>query len=360
MKVEARLGGNQLQVTNFRTRSGPGYIEGDATLELQNWSVARFQGKLKGEWFQTVDLPELQMLSSPHLEFDGTKERISVRGDIQIPELLIRDRLAPEVIRAIKDVVVVDATEPEKRKSSSPIDLNIRVLLGDRVFVRMQGANVRLTGQVGFKTEHSDSMAADGEVSVVEGYYIAFGQRLDITRGRVMFKGPLGRPDLDVLATRKIKGGAEVIAGVIITGNLQSPTVRLYSQPAMPETDILSYIILGEPLAKNKGQTNVLSAAGVLLSAGESVILQNRLRERIGSDTLESDSKDQGTIARSVAAIGKYLRERFYVSLGGSPFTDTYLITLRYTITKRWEIETKTGSPGSPSGATLYFKIDLK
>jgi len=360
LSVEAQLRGSQLRVTNFRTRSGPGYIEGDATLELENWSVGRFQGKLKGERFQTVYLPELQMFSSPRLEFDGTKERISVRGDIQIPELLIRDRLAPEVIRSSKDVVVVDAPEPEKQRRSSPIDLNIRVLLGDRVFVRMQGANVRLMGQVDLKMEHSDSIAADGEVSVAEGYYIAFGQRLAITRGRVMFKGPLGRPDLDILATRKIKGGNEVIAGVIVTGNLLSPTVRLYSQPAMPETDILSYIILGEPLAKDKIQTNILSATGVLLSAGESVILQNRVREHFGSDTLESDSKKQGTIARSISAIGKYIQERFYVSLGGSPFTDTYLITLRYTISKRWEIETKTGSPGSPSGATLYFKIDFK
>ena len=360
LELAARLAGSQIQVTTFRARSGRGIIEGGATIELENWGLRRYRGQLKGERFQTVYFPELQILTNPNITFEGTGEKISVRGDIQIPELLIRDRQGQEVIRPSKDVVIVDMKEPPKPKSSSPVDLDVRILLGDKVFVRMQGAYVRLTGEVALKTGDSDAVVGSGEVRVAEGYYIAFGRRLDISRGVITFKGPVGRPNLDILATRTIKGQIkEVIAGVLVTGNLQSPTVRLYSQPAMPETDILSYIILGEPPAKDRSQTNVWSAAGVLLSAGESVLLDNRVRDLMSEDELKDES-EKGWVSRYIDAVSKHIRERFYVSLGGSPFTDSYLITLRYTLSKHFEIETRTGSPDNPGAGILYYRIDFK
>ena len=224
----------------------------------------------------------------------------------------------------------------------------------------MQGAYVRLTGAVVLKTGDSGAIMGSGEVRVAEGYYIAFGQRLEIRRGIVTFKGPLASPNLDILATRTIKGQIkEVIAGVLVTGTPESPTVRLYSQPAMPERDILASIVTGEVPSPDKTRIDLWSIAEILAYAGESVILQNRVRDLLKEDELK-EKTEQGWVSRSVDAISKHIRERFYVSVGGVPFTDSYLVTLRYTLSKHFEIETKTGSPDNPSGSILYFRIDFK
>ena len=60
------------------------------------------------------------------------------------------------------------------------------------------------------------------------GSYRAFGQKLVIERGRLVFGGPVRNPGLDLLALRKNQA---VEAGVEVRGTLQLPVTRLVSEP---------------------------------------------------------------------------------------------------------------------------------
>jgi translocation and assembly module TamB len=357
--AEVLFTGNQIRITSFRARSGPGQIEGTVFLRLRDWKISHFEGHLKGDRFQTIYLPELQVLISPNLDLEGTGEKLAVRGEILIPELLVLDRQTKEVIRPSPDVVIVDGKETFVPSAAFPLHLQVRVILGAKVLVKAEGIDARLTGDLSLRSENSKEMTARGEIQVAQGHYNAYGQKLEITRGSLLFNGPVDRPTLDVLALRKIgRGFEEVQAGVTVTGPIQSPLVRLYSKPAMPETDILSYIVLGHPLSKggDKEQTTLLmEAAGALLSAGESVLLKNQLSSGLGIDTLDIQTGG-GDISRSLVTVGKYLNPRLYVGLGGSLFTNTYQIILRYSLTKNLEVESKTGTV---SGANIYFKIEF-
>ena len=160
----------------------------------------------------------------------------------------------------------------------------------------------------------------------------------------------------------------EIQAGVVVTGNIQSPLVRLYSQPAMAETDILSYIVLGVPISQggNQNQMNVLiGAAGALLSAGEATLLQNQVRSQFGLDvqvaaptqpsqSTQSSPSKTGDITRSLITVGKYLNPRLYLGVGGSLYSNAYQLVLRYSFSKKIEIESRMGSQSSVS---LYYKI---
>jgi translocation and assembly module TamB len=357
--AEVLFTGDQIRITSFRARSGPGQIEGTVFLRLEDWKISHFQGQLKGDRFQTVYLPELQVLTSPHLDFEGTGEEMAVRGEILIPELLLLGRQRKEVIRPSPDVVIVDEKETLAPSVAFPLAIEVRVILGDKVLIKAEGIDAQLTGDLLVRGESSREMAGRGEIQVAQGHYNAYGQKLEIARGRLLFGGPVDRPTLDVLALRKIgRGFEEVQAGVTVTGPIQSPLIRLYSKPAMPETDILSYIVLGHPLSKgsDKEETALLmEAAGALLSAGESVLLKNRLSGGLGIDTLDIQTGG-GDISRSLVTVGKYLNPRLYVGLGGSLFTNTYQIILRYSLTKNLEVESKTGTV---SGANIYFKIEF-
>jgi translocation and assembly module TamB len=357
--AEVLFTGDQIRINSFRARSGPGQMEGTAFLQLKDWKISHFKGHLKGDRFQTVYLPELQVLTSPHLDLEGNGEKLAVRGEILIPELLVLDRQTKEVIRPSPDVVIVDEKETFAPSVAFPLHLQVRVILGEKVLVRAEGIDARLTGDLSLKGDNSKEMVARGEIQVAEGHYNAYGQKLEITRGRLLFNGPVDRPTLDVLALRKIgRAFEEVQAGVTVTGPLQSPLIRLTSKPAMPETDILSYIVLGHPLSEggDKKQTTLLmEAAGALLSAGESVLLKNQLSSGLGIDTLDIQTGG-GDVSRSLVTVGKYLNPRLYVGLGGSLFTNTYQIILRYSLTKNLEVESKTGTV---SGANIYFKIEF-
>jgi len=354
IRAAASLEKNGIRIDSFTARSGPGTLGGSGSLLLKEWKITEYRGSIRGDRFQLMHLPEMQLLGSPRLELSGTVDKITVRGELDIPELLVAGRQTPAPVKRSSDVVVVDAPREQSRPFPLAVDLQVRVLFGDRVFVKAEGIDARLTGGVDLTMRGLDKIRGRGEVRVAEGSYRAYGANLKIVKGRLVFTGgPVDRPTLDILALRTV---GEVKAGVILGGTLQSPVIRLYSEPAMTDGDIMGYIVLGRPLSGDKGQmAAVMQAAGLLLSAGQSAVLQEQIGKRFGLDTfgMEPDRKD---VTQSLVTIGKYLTPRLFLSYGRSLFSPTTYIRARYTFSERWELETWTGTE---SGVDVYYKINF-
>ncbi len=357
IRVEAEWMKDQIRLTSIKIRSGQGSLEGIVTIGLKNWKVNHYEGHLKGDRFQTIHLPELQVLSNPHLKFQGTPQNIAITGDIGIPEFLLSGQPSQDRIRPSPDVIIVDAPEIAKRKFPFALEMQVRLLLGEKVSIKIEGLEARLTGQLTLKAHDMERMNAEGEIRAIRGHYTAFGQKLEFIRGRLFFTGgPVDNPSLDGIAVRKV---GDIQAGIAVTGTLKKPLVRLYSRPSMPDTDILSYIVLGQPLGKGvEASPSLIQAAGAFLTAGESVILQGQLKKMFGLDTLDiTIPPGESEVSRSMVTIGKYLTPKLYISLGRSLFTDTTLVTLRYTLSKRLEVEAATGTE---TGATLFYRIEFR
>jgi len=355
VQLSARLEQNNVLVESYSARSGTGSLSGSATLRLQEWRPVEYRGIVRGENFQFIYLPELQVVGSPRLDFSGTMDKITVRGDLTIPELLVTGSRTPAPVRPSADVVVVDA--PQVKSSAFPLamDMQVRVLFGDRVFVKTEGIDARLAGNVDLIIRNPKNIRGRGEVRVVKGSYRAYGVNLEITKGRLVYVGgPVSRPNLDILALRTI---GEVKAGVILGGNLQSPVTRLYSEPSMSDSDIMAYIVLGHPLSGDRGQiASVMSAAGLLLSAGQTAVLQDQISGRFGLDTFGMEP-DKSDVTKSLVTVGKYLTPKLFISYGRSLFSPTTYVKARYTFSERWEVETWTGTE---SGVDLYYKINFE
>jgi len=80
VSIEGKFTEDQLRIMSIRIRSGPGQAEGTGTVWMKDGKISRYQGTLKGERFQTIYLPELQVLSNPRLEFEGTPENCWSEG----------------------------------------------------------------------------------------------------------------------------------------------------------------------------------------------------------------------------------------------------------------------------------------
>lgn len=345
----------EIRIESLRAQSGPGRIEGKGKIRLEGWSVARYEGRLQGERFQALYLPEVRIQGNPDLKIQGDAKKMTVRGEVLFSEFLVYGEPAGQRIRRSSDTVIIDEP-PRGRKFPLDLDIQVRLILGNRVVVSAQGIDARLEGNLDLKATGIEKATAQGEIRVAEGHYSTIGLRLKILRGRFSFTGgPVDRPELDIQAMKKVK---DIEVGVLVTGTPQNPMVRLYSKPPMADTDILSYLVLGRPFSTSTSTKDVdvlMVAAGALLSRGESVSLQDRIKNFLWLDTVDIQS-GSGDVARSMVTLGKYLTPDLYFSLGYSIFDNTQLITARYRVTEDWEIETKWGSQG---GVDLFYKIEF-
>ncbi len=349
--LQAELADSRLQVTSFTARSGDGRLQGSADLELRDWQVGTFRGELNGERFTAVNLPELQVQLTPRLTFEGRPGTLKVRGEVAVPVLILSGYDRRQVIGESPDVRIAGG-EAAPPAFPFALDARLKLSLGERVLVRQAGIDARLAGALDLLISGPETITATGQIRSVEGSYSTYGTRLDIRRGRLLYSGgPLDQPTLDILALRTV---GDVEAGVAVTGSLQKPAVRLYSDPAMPDTDILAYIALGQPLGAGTEQFNALNAAaGALLTRGQSVILQDQLKRQLGLDVIGIEGSDPAS--GPMLTIGKYLSPRLYLSIGQSLFTNVSEARLRYTLGRRWELESKFSSLAS--GVDLYYRV---
>jgi len=376
--LSVRLSGEEISIDELRAVSGPGEIRGSALVRLKGWRVADYHGRLEGSRFQTVYLPELQLLSSPQLAFQGTADHLTVTGQVLVPEMLVAGPPARHLAAPSSDVVLEGAPAPPRAGFPLLVDGRIHLALGDQVLVKASGIDARLVGEMDLMLKGINHISSHGEIKVAKGTFKAYGLDLDIVRGRLYYVGePVSQPTLDILALRTVE---EVKAGVTVGGRLNAPVVKLYSEPSMADVDILAYMVLGHPLNSTSGDqaSMVAAAAGSLLSFGQSESVQGEIKQRLGLSVLGVETVTPSTAGRmgyqeipvtpsgqapakqpageSLLTVGKYLTPQLYLSYGRSLITGGSLIKLRYDLLRHWQIETQSGSE---SGADLYYKLDF-
>lgn len=380
-RMDARLEGNQIIIKSFRVNSGTGQIEGSAELDFAGSSLTAYRGVLRGERFQAVYLPELQLVLAPDLTFEGNLDKISARGTIKVPEMQVHSLATSTAIKPSRDVVLIDKQRPATITAGPALDLQLRILLGDKVVVKTEGLDARLEGGINIRMTNPAAVTGHGEITVTKGNYRIYGVTLDIKRGRAIFTGgAVERPALDILALREIE---EVKAGVTITGTPETPVIKLYSEPALPDTDILSYIVFGHKMGESGQDTALLmQAASLVTSSQETTGIQEQIKQLVNLDTLTFDSgKDRSSgykaietnrngsrnsstngkgnagTSQTMLQLGKYLTPKLYVSFGRSLFEQSQQLRARYSFTKQWEVESKVSSEST--GGDIHYRIEF-
>ena len=170
---------------------------------------------------------------------------------------------------------------------------------------------------------------------------------------------------LDILAIRKIRDPKvfnDIRAGVSITGTIHSPLVKLCSEPAMSDGDIISYTLFGKPMSKGDQTAQagyLLQAAGMFLSKNEADSVQSQIKRVLGLDTIEIHTEEgKEALSGSIVTVGKYLSPNLYIAFGRSLFSGDNIVTTRYSFLKNWKIEGV--KKGVDTDADLYYKIEFK
>jgi len=180
---------------------------------------------------------------------------------------------------------------------------------------------------------------ATGTLVIKQGRYQSYGQDLTVTNGEVRFNGPVDNPGLNIRATRVIHDTMTV--GIAMMGYLKEPDVRLFSQPPMAQTQILSYIVTGGPVGGSGSSGNLINKALSALGLGGGSQLVNALGQDIGLSSAriqtESDLQDASLV------VGKYLNPRLFISYGVGLFDPVSTLRLRYVLSNRFTLQVETG-----------------
>ncbi len=251
------------------------------------------------------------------------------------------------------------------------IGADVTVDLGKNLKVHGKGIDARLGGELRLRGTLPDAPRAFGTVTVLDGRYSAYGQQLQITRGRVIFNGALDNPVLDIVAMRREQ---LVEAGVSVAGTVLSPQVRLTSEPDVPDAEKLSWLVLGVPLegAQSGAQGAALKAAAATLFGNNDGGLSGGLADTLGVDVLTvrsaspaddfapagfggssvvpgqlgggAGSVPGASASENVVAVGKRLGSRVFLTYEQGLRGAWNLLKIQYDITRRLSLRAQTGT----------------
>ncbi|WEN41115.1 Translocation and assembly module subunit TamB [Thauera sp. GDN1] len=261
------------------------------------------------------------------------------------------------------DVVVLGRDEPAADGGGFAVDADVRVGLGDALYLSAMGLETRLAGELRLRLLPGRPLSAVGSVSTVGGSYRGYGQNLVIERGVVNFQGALDAPGLNIVALRK---GLEVEAGVAVTGSAKRPQIRLVSEPNVPDPAKLSWIVLGRaPDAGSGADLGLLLPAAAGLLGGPGGGMTEELSRSLGFDSfsfgqgelnstsraassrvLGSGSTVAGgpTVSTQVLSLGKRLGPDLFLSFEQSLGGAATLVKLTYQISRRMSVIARGGT----------------
>lgn len=225
---------------------------------------------------------------------------------------------------------------------------NIAISLGKDFRFHGQGADLGLAGTITVTSAPDVPLRAVGNVRVTEGStYTAFSTKLNIENGYFTFNGPVGNPGINILA---MKRNQQVEAGVQVTGTVQAPVAKLVSEPNVPDSDKLSWLLFGHGTdqGNNVGQQNAMTTALALLGSAQG----KRIAQSIGLDEFSIGRSEVGLTDPEVVMLSKAINERFVLGYEQGLQSASNAIKATINLTRYWSV---TAYGGTFYGADVLY-----
>lgn len=307
---------------------------------------------LSGTDLRVANIPEARIQASPDVDLLLKGRRIEVRGEVLLPYARLEEptQITSAKTRSSDEVIVGQEQTPADKRFV--VTSSITLKLGDRVTLNTAGLSGRLSGAITVTGDESGIGRGNGELKVEEGKYSAYGRKLDIERGRLLFgNGLLTDPGIDLRAEKKFP---DITAGVNVRGTLRAPRMTFFSEPAVSQSQIVSLLIAGGSLDSVQNSTdsaNSGSARSNALLQGSAIFAQ-QFGNKVGIEdvSVESDLNNETSLV-----LGRYLSPRLYISYGISLAEAINTIKMRYTLGDHWTLNTEAGTERS---ADIVYTIE--
>lgn len=292
---------------------------------------------LKGERLPVTLEPYARLEVAPDLDIAFKSGELSVSGRVEVPRGEIEvQSVPPSAVSVSEDEVIVGVEREEPAIRSMLMDVTV-VVGEDEVSFAAFGVTGNLEGTLRI----GNNMDTRGALQLVNGRYEAFGQELDLRRARILFVGALTRPYLDIEAVREVD---TVVAGIRLSGPVDEPETEVFSEPSMPQSDALSYVILGRP-PRGQGDEGQMSRAALSLGLTQASKITQGIGNELGIRNLTLEAEGSGEQA-SVVASG-YITDELSLRYGVGIFEPITTVALRYDLGRYFYLEAASGLAAS-------------
>ncbi|MCC6069509.1 translocation/assembly module TamB domain-containing protein [Massilia sp. GCM10020059] len=350
-QLRAQLAGDQMLLQRLSFDGVQGNAVADGAIRFAG-GEATMQLKLVANKLEALSRPDRTVVVTGTGTVNRTATSFNVDGKFRVDRALVE--LAPQGRPTMSDDVIVlgrtSAAAKAREKAAIPLEADVEIDMGDAFRLRGMGADAELAGTVRVRTGDNRAPRVNGTIRAVNGTYAAYGQKLAIERGILTFSGRYDNPALNIRAVRKRPEGEQlsetnVEAGVEVRGTALAPVAKLVSTPSVPDSEKLSWLVLGHGMEGVSGnEAGLLSAAaGALLGgSGGSGGFQSRLKDSLGVDEL-GVSQAKG-LESTVVTIGKRLSSRAYLSFEQGATSASSLVRIRYKLNPRVTLQFQTGT----------------
>ncbi len=335
---------------------------GDGTLSIEggiDWTgditTAVGEGRVTGAGVRVLNTDLAQIHASPDLYLRLEQGLVSLSGEVLLPKARVRIRERPVSAVSVSEDqrlggLPADAAQTPAYRIKADVDLRF----GEDVQFTGFGLDTTLGGGIALK-QRGRQTTATGSIVVRKGTYAAYGQKLAINRGRLLWSDtPLQRPAIDVDASRT--PSKEITVGLRASGPIERPEVNLYSVPGMTQSEQLSWLLFGRPLQTTSStESSMMNEAALALGVRAGDFLTKRLGgglglglDQVGIEVPAGESNETAALV-----LGKYLTPDLYVSYGISLLQALSTLRIEYALSQDWRVVTE--SSAERNSADLFF-----
>lgn len=353
--LQAAVRGSQQAVEIERVTGsfkGGGSLNGSGRITLD--AGAGFPGRLSLQLTDArIDSEQLKAALDGQLEITGTVARQPViAGTITVRtmEIVLANRLpgsakqldvkhkaAPAPVQAQAARLKQSAA---RRQSSLKAELDLKVLAQNRVFVRGQGLEAELGGELTLKGP-AGSPATQGGFDLRRGTFNVLGQVLTFTSGKAIFDGTTD-PLLDLAAEAR---STDVRAEVAVTGRASAPEISFRSEPSLPEDEVMARVLFGRGTGElTPGQAvRVATALTQISGFGGGAGALDKVRRSFGLDSLGLTSDSRGGVG---VGINRYINNNISVGVSQGAGSSSSRVQVDIDLTRNIRARAEAGANG--------------
>src|SRR5215216_2844523 len=258
LRAALRFTANQAQIDSLNGTLGGGRISATGGALLEGFTVSAFRVNVQGDDVNVPFPQDFRSTLDADVEIRGSSREQLISGLVNLRRT--------EYTEDIELADLINARRGESIEEGAEIELTRTAPFGA---LRVEGRNAlvvrnNLADLVGSVSLQLDGPVNDptisGRITATSGTINFRNDRYEITRALVDL--PPSRnadPVLNIQAESQIRG-YRVIVG--LTGPLTQPQASVRSEPALPQSDVVSLITTGQ-LSSGDTSTSVLSQSGV-------------------------------------------------------------------------------------------------
>lgn len=316
-------------------------VSGDVNLEKQEGQI-----EIDLHRYPVIQRSDRYVMLSGDLSLDLAMPLIIIVGDMTVDTGWFDIDMLSDIPELSSDVIILKRGEkmPEPEPELLDIKADINIDMGKQFYVTGFGLDTGVVGNLNIRLD-GNKMRALGALRTQGGEIKAYGQELQLRRGRITFQGDISNPVLDIEALRT---NVAVQAGVGITGTARAPRIGLVSYPDVSETEKLTWLLLGHgPDEGGAGDMTLLFSVGSsFLSGGEPFY------KRFGIDELSMRSGQLGSTG-SILPVESVVTD---MDSSASPIEERFLMASKQ-LSKNTKLSLEQALADTGTVARLSYKL---